>query len=152
MIHGLWPQAPLSMGFSRKNTGAGSHALLQGLFPAQGSSPGFPHCRRILYCLGFLPWKPKFTGLRKPLSDPRTNEGVRRSPSACAELQDLLGPVRQRVCAPQAAVSARTAQRHHSSPSLPWMMVLNSLKRKHVLKSGHFALALGPGSPSFIGE
>ena len=25
--------------------------LLQGIFPTQGSSPGLPHCRRILYCL-----------------------------------------------------------------------------------------------------
>jgi len=27
-------QAPLSMGFSSKNTGVGCHALLQGIFPA----------------------------------------------------------------------------------------------------------------------
>ena len=26
-------------------------SLLQGIFPAQGSSPGLPHCRRILYQL-----------------------------------------------------------------------------------------------------
>ena len=29
-------QAPLSMGFPGKNTGAGCHFLLQGIFPAQG--------------------------------------------------------------------------------------------------------------------
>ena len=34
-----------------QNTGVGSHSLLQGIFPAQGSSPGLPHCRRILYQL-----------------------------------------------------------------------------------------------------
>jgi len=34
-----------------KNTGAGCHALLQGIFPTQGSNPGLPYCRRILYCL-----------------------------------------------------------------------------------------------------
>ena len=34
-----------------KNTGVGCHALLQGIFPTQGSSPGLPHCRRILYSL-----------------------------------------------------------------------------------------------------
>ena len=28
-----------------------SHSLLQGMFPAQGSNPGLPHCRRILYQL-----------------------------------------------------------------------------------------------------
>ena len=34
-----------------KNTGVGCHALLQGIFPTQGSNPGLPHCRQILYCL-----------------------------------------------------------------------------------------------------
>ena len=32
-------QAPLSMGSSSKNTGVGCRALLQGIFPTQGSSP-----------------------------------------------------------------------------------------------------------------
>ena len=31
-----------------KNTGVGCHALLQGIFPTQGSNPGLPHCRQIL--------------------------------------------------------------------------------------------------------
>ena len=35
-----------------KNTGVGCHALLlQGIFPTQGSKPGLPHCRQILYQL-----------------------------------------------------------------------------------------------------
>ena len=34
-----------------KNTGVGCHALLQGIFPIQGSNPGLPHCRWILYGL-----------------------------------------------------------------------------------------------------
>ena len=34
-----------------KNTGVGCHALLQGIFPNQGSNPGLPHCRQILYPL-----------------------------------------------------------------------------------------------------
>ena len=34
-----------------KNTGEGCHVLLQGIFPTQGSNPGLPHCRQILYCL-----------------------------------------------------------------------------------------------------
>ena len=34
-----------------KNAGAGCHALLQGIFPTQGSKPGLPHCRQILYHL-----------------------------------------------------------------------------------------------------
>ena len=28
--------------------------LLQGIFPTQGSNPGFPHCRQILYQLNYL--------------------------------------------------------------------------------------------------
>ena len=34
-----------------KNTGVGCHALLQGILPTQGSNPGLPHCRPILYHL-----------------------------------------------------------------------------------------------------
>ena len=34
-----------------QNTGVGSHPLLQGIFPIQGSNPGLPHCRQILYQL-----------------------------------------------------------------------------------------------------
>ena len=31
-----------------QDTGVGSHSLLQGIFPTQGSNPGLPHCRQIL--------------------------------------------------------------------------------------------------------
>ena len=34
-----------------KNTGVGCQALLQGIFPTQGSNPGLPHYRGILYRL-----------------------------------------------------------------------------------------------------
>ena len=34
-----------------KNTEVGFHALLQGIFPTQGSNPVFPHCKQILYHL-----------------------------------------------------------------------------------------------------
>ena len=34
-----------------QSTGVGSLSLLQGIFPTQGSNPGFPHCRWILYQL-----------------------------------------------------------------------------------------------------
>ena len=44
-------QAPLSMGFSRQDTGVGCHVLLQGSFPTQGLNWGLPLCRWILYCL-----------------------------------------------------------------------------------------------------
>ena len=34
-----------------QNTGVGSLSLFQGIFPAQGSNPGLPHCSRTLYQL-----------------------------------------------------------------------------------------------------
>ena len=44
-----------------KNTEVDYHALLQGIFPTQGSNPGLPHCMWILYqlsyqgCYSFIP-------------------------------------------------------------------------------------------------
>ena len=34
-----------------QNIGVSSLSLLQGIFPTQGSKPGLPHCRQILYWL-----------------------------------------------------------------------------------------------------
>ena len=36
------------------NTGEGCHAVLQGIFLTQGSNPGLPYCRWILYQLSHL--------------------------------------------------------------------------------------------------
>ena len=44
---------PGSPFFPGKNTGVSGHALLQGIFPTQGSNPGLLHCRWILYCLSY---------------------------------------------------------------------------------------------------
>ena len=45
--HGLYsPWNSLAL-----KTGVGSLSLLQGIFPTQGSNPGLPHCRQILYQL-----------------------------------------------------------------------------------------------------
>ena len=40
-----------SIEFSGQNIGVCSLFLLQEIFPTQGSNPGLPHCRRILYQL-----------------------------------------------------------------------------------------------------
>ena len=58
----------------------GSFSLLQGLFPSQGSNPGFPHCGQILYQLE-PPGKPKNTWMGTyPFSSrsswPRNETGV----------------------------------------------------------------------------
>ena len=52
MPDSLWPQGLCSpWNSSGQNTGVGSLSLLQGIFPTQGSNPGFPHCTWILYQL-----------------------------------------------------------------------------------------------------
>ena len=66
----LWPHgfvahpAPLSMGFSRQPTGAGCHALLQGIFPTQGSNP---HLLRGLLHWQADSWPPSHLG--SPLTE-----------------------------------------------------------------------------------
>ena len=42
---------PTGYSLPGKNTGVGCHAKLQGICPTQGSNPGLPLCRQILYCL-----------------------------------------------------------------------------------------------------
>ena len=36
-----------------KKNEVGCHAVFQGIFPTQGSNPGLPYCRRILYHLSY---------------------------------------------------------------------------------------------------
>ena len=49
-----------------KNTGVGCHDLLLGIFPTQGSNPGFPHCRPILYHLSFQGRPPALSAVKNP--------------------------------------------------------------------------------------
>ena len=50
--HGLQPTRLLCPWNSPgKNTGVGSHALLQGILPTQGSNLDLLHCRQVLYRL-----------------------------------------------------------------------------------------------------
>ena len=66
--------------FAGKNTGVGCHALLQGIFPAQGLNPGLSHCRWILYCLShqgsprILEWVTY--PFSRGISQPRNQTGV----------------------------------------------------------------------------
>ena len=48
--------------FPGKNTGVGCHALLQGIFPTQGSNPGLPHLQ-VNSLLSESPGKPMNTGV-----------------------------------------------------------------------------------------
>ena len=63
MSNSLWPHGLNNPWNSPgQDTGVGSLSLLQGIFPSQGSNPGLPHPRRILYqlshqgSLGILEW------------------------------------------------------------------------------------------------
>ena len=56
---------------SGKNIGVGCHALLQGIFPTQGSNQGFPHCRQTLYHLSHMGSPVKENMF---LKNPRTNK------------------------------------------------------------------------------
>ena len=50
--NGLYPTRLLfPWNYPGKNTGMGSHSLLQRISPTQGSNPGLPHYRWILYQL-----------------------------------------------------------------------------------------------------
>ena len=49
--HTLWPGSSVHADSPGKNIGVSCHALLQGIFPIQGSNPGLLHCRHILYHL-----------------------------------------------------------------------------------------------------
>ena len=69
-----------------KSTGMGCHFLLQGIFPAQGSSPGLPHCRQMLYRLshqGNTCTHPQYSCLGSPHAQRHL---VGCSPRDCKEL------------------------------------------------------------------
>ena len=80
-----------------QKAGVGSHSLLQGIFPIQGSNPGLPHCRQILcqlshkgsprilkwtaYPLSSGSWQPRNqTGVSCIAGGFFTNECIRGSP------------------------------------------------------------------------
>ena len=61
------PDSPVHGSSPGKNTRVGCRALLQGIFPTQGSNPGVPHCRKVLYHLSYLGSPPVWMGLIKSL-------------------------------------------------------------------------------------
>ena len=57
----------------------GSCSLLQGIFPTQGSNPGLPHCRQILYQLSHreaLAWVKGNNSLRATIPERRMTSNV----------------------------------------------------------------------------
>ena len=56
------PGSSVHGGSLGKNTGVGSHFLLQGFFPTQRLNPGLPHCRQTLHPLS-QQGSPKYGGI-----------------------------------------------------------------------------------------
>ena len=105
-------QAPLSTGFSSKNTGVGCHALFQGIFPTQELNGGLLNCRQILYQLSYQ-------GSQWPL-DLGVNPGWRQAGCPCPEpwmlTQESLFPAlagEQRLCHAAASSTSTVPQRRH---------------------------------------
>ena len=63
-----------------KNTGVDCYALLQGIFPSQGSNPGLLHCRWTLYCLSHQ-------GSPGGRDIPQVDSQVITKPRGCQRLQ-----------------------------------------------------------------
>ena len=81
MSNSLWPHGLYSLQNSPgQNTAVCSHPLLQWIFPTQGSNPGLPYCRQILYQLNhqgsprILAWVPYL--FSSGSSQPRNQPGV----------------------------------------------------------------------------
>ena len=77
----LWPHGLYSPWNSPgQNTGVGSLSLLQEFFPMQGSNPGLPHCRRILYQLSHREAQEYWSGYPIPspvdLPTQESNQGL----------------------------------------------------------------------------
>ena len=60
-----------------KNAGVGCHALLQGVFPTQGSTSGLPHCRWILYCLSHQGSPRNLEWVAYPFSRGSSHQGIK---------------------------------------------------------------------------
>ena len=60
-----------------QNTGVGSLSLLQGIFLTQGSNPGLPHCRWILYQLSHQESPRILDWVAYPFSTDLPNPGIK---------------------------------------------------------------------------
>ena len=142
MSSSLWPRglySPLGSPVRGKNTGVGSHSLLSGIFPTQGSNPGLQHCRQILYCLshqGNQEWKRWcffiFPLLVHPLLSPLhpgTTQTSWISPLCPLDLVsvNLWGPYWCPAYPPFPSASDRVSQDIPSSRSSGWTLTSQDL-------------------------
>ena len=68
-----------------QNTGVDSLSLFQGIFPTQGSNPGLPHCRQILYQLSHREAQQYWGGLPIPSPADLPNPGIELGSPALQE-------------------------------------------------------------------
>ena len=102
----LWTvdrQAPLSMGFSSKNTGVGCHSLLQGIFLTQGLNPSLLYCRQIPSCLSpqHLPKAATFQKRIWPACSQPANRQPNSSPTLNFPARPLIGQTQCKARGPR---------------------------------------------------
>ena len=74
----MWPHGLYSPWNSPgQNTRVGSLSLLQGTFPTQGSNPGLPYCRQILYQLSHQGRPRILEWVAYPFSSDLPNPGIK---------------------------------------------------------------------------
>ena len=81
-----------------QNSSVGSHSLLQGIFPTQGSNPGLPHCRQILYQLSHQGSFISLTGKNNEASAPISD--IRLALSSVQDFRQVTSPLWTLVCSP----------------------------------------------------
>ena len=101
-----------SMEFSRPEYRVSSRSLLQEIFPTQGSNPGLPHCRQILYHLSHQ-GSPGNHGIELNVKLLHTRKPRNQSDSDIAGKQDLM--------------DCHTGQQHmKASPSLIFLLCFST--------------------------
>ena len=101
-----------SMEFSRPEYRVSSRSLLQEIFPTQGSNPGLPHCRQILYHLSHQ-GSPGNHGIELNVKLLHTRKPRNQSDSDIAGKQDLM--------------DCHTGQQHmRASPSLIFLLCFST--------------------------
>ena len=81
-----------------QNPGVGSRSLLQEIFPTQGSNPGLPHCRWILYQLSHQGCPVRLTGKTNETSTPISD--IRLALSWFQDFRQVTSPLWTLVCSP----------------------------------------------------
>ena len=135
----LWP-----WDFPGKNTGVGSHFLLQGIFQIQGSNPGLPHGRWILYQLSHQGRPRILEWVAYPFSSrPRNQTGI-----SCIAgrqiLYQLSHTVSQSVNSDAQSCPTLCDTMNRSTPGLPVHHQLPEFIQTHIHRVGD---AIQPSHP-----